>query len=134
MTTEHAVFPSTIPDGSSGELEVLRELNREYVRSFLESDAARYDELLADEFVCIEPNGEAIDRATFLARAAQPAEMEFFHVEDVSIRILGEFAQISARTPYRTQTGREGTNIYIDCWMRRDGQWRAISAHITPVR
>jgi hypothetical protein len=134
MTDQHAVFPTAAPDGASGESEVLRELNREYVRSFLESDAARYDELLADDFFCIEPNGEVVDRVTFLERAKEPANMDVFHVEGVSIRILGEFAQISARTPYRTLSGREGTNIYTDCWMQRDGRWQAISAQITPVR
>lgn len=134
MTATDGVFPTYVPDGASEELETLRGLNDEYVRSFLESDAARYDELLAEDFFCIEPDGEAIDRATFLERATQPAGMDAFHVQDVSIRILGDLAQISARTPYRTLSGREGTNIYTDCWLRRDGRWQTISAHITPVR
>ncbi len=134
MAATDRIFPTTASDGPADELEVLRALNDEYVRSFLESDAARYDELLAEDFFCIEPDGEAIDRATFLERASAPAEMAFLHVQDVSIRILGELAQISARTPYRTLSGREGTNIYTDCWMRRDGRWRTVSAHITPVR
>lgn len=133
MTDHAGVFPTVTLDAESGDLEALRQCDREYVRSFLDSDAARYDQLLADEFFCIEPNGEAIDWATFLQRATRPAEMEFFHVEDVSIRIIGDVAQISARTPYRARSGREGTNIYTDCWVKRDGQWLAISAQITPV-
>lgn len=130
----NAVFATAAPEGARGDLEVLRALNDEYVRSFLESDATRYDELVADDFYCIEPNGRVVDKATFLELATQPAEMEYFHVEDVSIRILGEFAQISARTPFRTLSGHEGTNIYTDCWVKRDGHWRAVSAQITPVR
>ena len=115
------------------DVETLKQLNHDYVQSFLNSDAKRYDELIAENFICIEPNGQLVDRATFLEQAAKPVTAEYFHVEDVEIRIFGDFAQIMARTPYRYPSGREGVSRYIDCWMKRDGQWKAISAQITGI-
>lgn len=115
------------------DIETLKQLNHDYVQSFLKSDAKRYDELIAENFMCIEPNGQLVDRAAFLEAATHPVTVEYFHVEDVEIRLFGDFAQITARTPYRFPNGREGVSRYIDCWMKRDGRWQAISAQITGI-
>ncbi len=115
------------------DLEILRQLNHDYVQSFLTSDARRYDELIAENFICIEPNGQLVDRAAFLEAAVHPVTVEYFRVEDVEIRLFGDFAQIVARTPYKYPDGRQGVSRYIDCWIKRDGQWRAISAQITGI-
>src|SRR5690349_12014635 len=97
------------------DIEVLKQLNHDYVQSFLKSDAKRYDELIAENFICIEPSGQLFDRAAFLEAAAQPVSVEYFHVEDVEIRMFGDFAQIMALTPYKLPNGKEGVNRYIDC-------------------
>ncbi|HEX2619408.1 MAG TPA: nuclear transport factor 2 family protein [Phototrophicaceae bacterium] len=115
------------------DVKILEQLNHDYVQSFLKSDAKRYDELIAENFICIEPSGRLFDRAAFLEAATHPTGVEYFHVEDVEIRIFGDFAQITARTPYKLPNGKEGVNRYIDCWIKRDGQWKAISAQITAI-
>ncbi len=115
------------------DVETLKQLNNDYVQSFLNSDAHRYDELIAENFICIEPNGQRLDRATFLEAAAHPVTVEYFHVEDVEIRVFGDFAQITARTPYGYPNGKKGVNRYIDCWIKRDGRWQAVSAQITGI-
>lgn len=115
------------------DLEILKQLNHDYVQSFLKSDAKRYDELIAENFICIEPDGQFLDRAAFLEAATHPVTVEYFYVEDVEIRLFGDFAQIMARTPYKYPNGKEGVSRYIDCWVKRDGRWRAISAQITGI-
>ena len=37
--------------------ETLLELNRDYIRSVQTSDVRRFDELLADDFLCSNPDG-----------------------------------------------------------------------------
>jgi ketosteroid isomerase-like protein len=116
------------------DVETLKQLNHDYVQSFLNSDAKRYDEIIAEEFICIEPSGKRFERAAFLEAAAQPVVgLVYFHVEDVEVRMFGDFAQITARTPFKYENGIEGVSRYIDCWIKRDGQWKAISAQITRV-
>jgi ketosteroid isomerase-like protein len=115
------------------DVEILKQLNHDYVQSFLNSDARRYDELIAENFICIEPNGQLLDRAAFLEAATHPVTVDYFHVEDVEIRLFGDFAQITARTPYRYPNGRQGVSRYIDCWVKRAGRWQAISAQITGI-
>lgn len=115
------------------DLEVLKQLNHDYVQSYLKSDARRYDELIAENFICIEPNGQLLDRDAFLEAATHPVTIDYFNVEDVEIRIFGDFAQIMARTPYKYPNGKQGINRYIDCWIKHNGQWRAISAQIASI-
>jgi hypothetical protein len=114
--------------------EILRELNSDYVNSFIKGNPQRYDEILAAEFVAIEPSGKLVSRAEFIEAASSPATyLEFFHVEDVQVRLFGDCAQIYARTPFKMKDGREVVNCYIDTWLKRDGEWKAISGHVTKV-
>lgn len=47
------------------------------------------------------------------------------------IRIMGDFAIIHARTSYLLPDGSAGGGRYTDVWAKRDGQWLAVSAHVT---
>ena len=50
---------------------------------------------------------------------------------DVEIRMFGNIAIIHARTSYTTADGRPGGGRYTDMWARQNGQWLAVSAHVT---
>jgi ketosteroid isomerase-like protein len=122
-----------IVDGktTASDLETLLALNRDYIASVQNSDVHRFDELLAEDFYCSNPDGSLVDRRAFLAQTARPVTISNLHAEDVNIRILGDFAIIHARTTYRCGDGRPGSGRYTDVWARRDGRWLAISAHVT---
>jgi ketosteroid isomerase-like protein len=113
------------------DLDTLLALNRDYIRSVQTSDVRRFDELLADDFRCSNPDGSLVDRAAFLAQTARPVTISNLQADDVDVRILGDFAIIHARTTYTGSDGRPGSGRYTDVWARRDGRWVAISAHVT---
>ena len=48
------------------DLEALQALNRDYIRSVQTSDVRRFEEILADDFLCSNPDGSLVDRAGFL--------------------------------------------------------------------
>jgi ketosteroid isomerase-like protein len=111
--------------------DVLEQLNRDYIDSVQNSDVKRFDEILADDFLCSNPDGSLVDRAAFLKQTAKPVTIANLKVEDVVIRIMGDIAIIHARTSYTTADGRTGGGRYTDVWARRDGRWLAVSAHVT---
>jgi ketosteroid isomerase-like protein len=115
----------------SSDLETLHALNRDYIRSVQTSDVRRFDEILADDFQCSNPDGSLVDRSAFLRQTARPVTISQLAAHDVLIRLLGEVAIIHARTSYTTSDGRPGAGRYTDVWARRDGRWLAISAHVT---
>jgi ketosteroid isomerase-like protein len=114
-------------------LQTLIELNRDYINSVQHSDVKRFDEILAQDFYCSNPDGSLIDRAAFLEQTARPVAISGLEAHDVNIRLMGDFAIIHARTSYKTATGEAGGGRYTDVWARRDGRWLAVSAHVTRV-
>ena len=111
--------------------EILEQLNRDYISSVQSSDVRRFDEILAPDFMCSNPDGSLVDRAAFLAQTAKPVTITGLEAREVIIRILGDVAIIHARTSYTTTDGRAALGRYTDVWARRQGRWLAVSAHVT---
>ncbi|SDR59950.1 protein of unknown function [Rhizobiales bacterium GAS191] len=117
--------------GTEPDHELLEQLNRDYIRSVETSDVRRFDEILADDFLCSKPDGSLIDRQEFLRQTALPSMLSNLEAHDVNIRITGDFAIIHARTSYRLAGGAAGSGRYTDIWARRGGNWLAVAAHVT---
>ena len=111
--------------------DALTALNTDYINSVQHSDVKRFDEILAPEFYCSNPDGSLLGRAAFLTQTAKPVTIKHLRAEDVLIRIMGETAIIHARTSYLKPDGSAGGGRYTDVWMRQDGRWLAVSAHVT---
>ena len=114
------------------DLDQLRDLNRDYIRSVQTSDVHRFDQILADDFLCTNPDGTLVDRAGFLKQTARPVNITDLEAHDVDVRLLGDDAAIiHARTTYTRPDGQAGAGRYTDVWARRHGKWLAVSAHVT---
>jgi len=111
--------------------DTLFALNRDYIRSVQASDVRRFDEILADDFLCSNPDGTLVDRRAFLEQTARPVAIRNLESHDVRIRLMGDVAIIHARTSYTRPDGGAGAGRYTDVWARRGGQWLAVSAHVT---
>ena len=111
--------------------EILTSLNRDYIASVQKGDVSRFEEILAADFRCSNPDGSLLDRAGFLAQTARPVTISHLATHDVEIRLFGDVAIIHARTSYTTADGRPGAGRYTDVWARQNGEWRAVSAHVT---
>jgi ketosteroid isomerase-like protein len=120
-----------MPTPATSDLNMLLQLNADYIRSVQNSDVARFDQILADDFVCTNPDGSLVDRANFLMQTARPVAITGLAAHDVNVRLLGDCAIIHARTSYRMPDGRSGVGRYTDVWARRNGQWLAVAAHVT---
>jgi ketosteroid isomerase-like protein len=121
----------TIEANTASDVATLTGLNADYIRSVQTSDVARFREILADDFLCSQPDGSLIDRARFLEVTARPVTISDLAAHDVNVRLMGDFAIIHARTTYTTADGKTGSGRYTDVWARRAGRWLAVSAHVT---
>ena len=124
-------MPLVPTPASVSDLDVLLDLNHDYIRSVQNSDVSRFDEILAPDFMCSNPDGSLVDRERFLEQTAKPVAIADLEANDVQIRILGDIAIVHARTTYTQPDGQPGAGRYTDVWTRRDGRWLAVSAHVT---
>ena len=116
---------------TASDLTTLLDLNRDYVRSVQTSNVQRFREILADDFLCSNPDGSLVDKKRFLEQTALPVTISNLEVHDVNVRIMGDVAIIHARTTYTAADGRAGSGRYTDVWAKRNGTWLAVSAHVT---
>ena len=116
---------------TSADLDVLLDLHRDYIRSVQHGDVQRFDEILADHFLCSNPDGSLVDRNAFLEQTEKPVTISGLEAHDVVIRLLGDVAIVHGRTTYTGPNGAAGVGRYTDVWARRDGGWLAVSAHVT---
>ena len=116
---------------SKNDIDTLMELNRDYIHSVQHGDVRRFDEILADDFLCSNPDGSLVDRKAFLEQTAKPVTIANLEAHDVNVRLMGDFAIIHARTTYTRPDGKPGAGRYTDVWARRGGRWLAVSAHVT---
>ena len=70
------------------DLATLEHLNRDYISSVQEGDVRRFDQILAEDFYCSNPDGSLVDRKGFLAQTARPVTIKNLEAKDVMIRIL----------------------------------------------
>jgi ketosteroid isomerase-like protein len=128
--SSHGVAGLSRPE-TSADLNALLRLNEDYIRSVQASDAQRFSEILADDFLVSLPDGSLLDRQRFLEQTARPVTISNLEAHDVNVRLMGDFAIIHARTTYQMADGRSASGRYTDVWARRDGRWLAVSAHVT---
>jgi ketosteroid isomerase-like protein len=128
-------FPWKVPmktdTTTRSDLDALTALNRDYIHSVQHGDVQRFDEILAEDFLCSNPDGSLVDKKQFLGQTARPVTIAGLSAHEVRVRILGDVAIIHARTSYTTADGEQRNGRYTDVWARRDGKWLAVSAHVT---
>ena len=115
----------------SKDLDELTTLNRDYVASVQNCDVKRFDQILAEDFYCSNPDKSLVDRAAFLQQTAKPVAIRNLETHDVRIRLMGDFAIIHAATSFTTADGQQASGRYTDVWARQNGRWLAVSAHVS---
>src|SRR5215475_5325902 len=113
---------------SAEDLAILEQLNLDYNHSDQASDAKRFSEFLAEDFIVQTP-GVTRNRAEYLEFIAKPRPFKDLAVHDVKIRILGDVALIHGRATYTLLAdGADQEALYTDTYQKRKGTWVCVSA------
>ena len=120
-----------MPTQSATDLVMLQALNRDYINSVQRGDVRRFNELLAADYYCSNPDGSLVDRSGFLEQTAKPVTIANLRAENVLIRFFGDIAIIHGRTSYNLADGSAAHGRYTDVWSRDGNTWKTISAHVT---
>src|SRR4051794_23492366 len=113
---------------STEDLAILEQRNKDFFHSHQFSDAKRFSEFLAEDFISQFP-GVTRNRAEFLDYIAKPRPFKDLAMHDVNIRILGDVALIHGRATYSMLAdGGEQEALYTDVYQKREGNWVCVAA------
>jgi ketosteroid isomerase-like protein len=113
---------------SAEDLEILEHLNLDYNAADQASDAKRFNEFLAEDFIVQTP-GVTRNRAEYLEYIAKPRPFKDLTLLESRIRILGDVALIHGRASYTVLAdGTVQEALYTDVYQKRQGTWLCVSA------
>jgi len=127
------VSTHTAPHPTSADHAELERLNAGYIRAFMQEDAAWYDAHLADDFICVRADGSVVNRADFLAGTKPGSAAAEYLLDDVTVRVHGDSAYVTALGSWRRKDGTAGQTRYIDAYVKTSGEWKVVSAQLTRV-
>ena len=64
--------PIKTDTATRSDLDRLTALNHAYIQSVQHGDVQRFDEILAQDFLCSNPDGSLVDKKQFLVQTARP--------------------------------------------------------------
>ena len=110
------------------DVAILEQLNRDYIHSDENSDAKRFSEFLAEDFITQTP-GVTRNREEYLEYIAKPRPLKNIVLHEVKVRILGDVALIHGRVTYTMiASGEEQGALYTDVYQKREGTWLCVAA------
>lgn len=126
--------PALATDHST-DLVILEKLNSDWLNSYKSRDVATLDRVLADDFEAIYPGGQVRTKADLLKGLANPSgTFETIAWDRLKILVFGDTAMVSGVTHITGKNAQgapfSSSNDYADIYVRRDGTWRAVSAHV----
>jgi ketosteroid isomerase-like protein len=131
--SETTLDPDPVAAAAEAEaVATLHDLNAQYIRAFVESDTAWYEEHLSDDFVCTLADGRRINKSEFLQRNAEGPGVTDVTYDQIDVRPLGDTALVHGVTHY-TRDGSPASTRYTDIWHFRDDRWQAVAAQLTSV-
>jgi hypothetical protein len=117
---------------SAEDLAILEQLNLDFFRADQASDAKRFSEFLAEDFIAQSP-GVTRDLDEYLEYIAKPRPFTDLTLLESKVRILGDVALIQGHASYiLVADGAKEEVLYTDAYQKREGTWVCISASAIP--
>src|SRR5262245_13942810 len=115
----------------------LNMLEKEWALAFVKNDAEAVGRYMADDWTVISPDGNVIDKATFLGLIKSGVlthdQMEF---AEVKVRVYGDTAvvtsQATSKGKFRGEAFRE-LERSTDVLVKQKGQWKSVLTHLTRI-
>ena len=116
-------------------VQLIRQMNEEWVRAFLDGDAATLDRIIADDFAFTYPL-EGDDKAQLISDLVSGAmRAEYLTRDHVNVCIYGSTAVLTCRDHAKwIYHGRELSGYYktLHVYAERDGRWQLVAVQACP--
>jgi ketosteroid isomerase-like protein len=115
--------------------EVISALERDWVKAIVAKDSATVDRLIANDFA-----GTTDDMRYGKPEALEDVKNgthDSLELSGFEIHVYGNTAIATMNQTEKSKHGTgpfDGTYLFTDTWVKRDGQWRAVASHGSRAR
>ena len=116
--------------------DIVKKLNADWINCYVTRDTTRLASILADDMILNDPTGAVFDKKAMLD-GLQNLTVLSDHVDEVTVRLFGPTAIVNARTTFVFKANgaqMTGHNTYMDGYIKRDGQWKCVAAHVSLLK
>jgi len=115
----------------------LIKIEHEWVDALAKKDADKLDHILASDWAMVTPTGKIVSKSEALNDLKSGAEhYDSVTLGDMNVRVFGHTAVVRGSSEENSQyNGRNTSGHYIfnDVFVKRDGNWKAVSTQLTRV-
>ena len=115
--------------------EELLKIEKAFAAAIVKNDLEGIGQLVGDDWIIIDPNGEIVDRKRFFEVIKSGAlTHDMMESEDFRVRVYGDGAVVTAITRTKGKfTGQEFSTQEraTDVFVKREGQWQCVLTHLT---
>lgn len=118
----------------------LRDIEQGLAVAWVNLDRAFIERILADDWTVIDPAGHVLTRSQVLEEAfvSEDRQITSVTIDDVSVRLFGDWALVTGRTHAVGQYKGEPAEIslrFTDVFVRRgDAEWKVVASQATPIQ
>ena len=107
--------------------QYIRTSEAAWAESVASNDSSIVQRILAEDFVWVL-DGEVLDKPAAVAGAAKGPHVLSNHLDYAHVRFFGETAVVQGSEAWTGKDGTKGHFVWIDTWVRRNGQWQIVAA------
>lgn len=126
------------PEAETHNAQEIRDLRDRWIAAEEHKDIPYLTQLLDDDCVIGNSQGQVLDKAQFLARMQSPDRtLAIRNTHDVQVRLFGDTAILAEQiTVQGVDHGRPfgGDFRFVRVFHRQSGQWKVILGQGTPIR
>jgi ketosteroid isomerase-like protein len=133
-----AVLAAKQPKGDSDAAisRTLQAMEQAWLNAEKNHDAAAFEELVADDWIAISPDGKSQTKAD---RAAEikTADITSATLGDMKVRVFGDTAVVTGTDDEITlKDGKKSVDHYVwtDVFVKRNGKWQGVASQTTQIK
>jgi uncharacterized protein (TIGR02246 family) len=116
--------------------QALQAMERAWLNAEKNNDAAAFEQVVADDWIAITPDGKS------QTKAERAAEIKALHTTSAAmggmkVRVFGNAAVVTgADDETIVEEGKESSNHYVwtDVFAKRNGKWLAVASQTTQIK
>jgi ketosteroid isomerase-like protein len=130
--------PQTETAKAPSAAQSVRQLEKDWLEAEKAADTAKLDEIIADDWVGIGPDGKTETKQEFLANVKSgQMKMESAEVGPMQVKMVGGVAVVQGSdTDKSTANGKDssGKYVWMDVFEKRGGKWVAVRSQTAMVK